>query len=46
MLRTLSIVFYATIFTLLANLVWADCEAYRNLEGKAWVDKAGFGIHM
>ncbi len=32
MLRTLSIVFYAIIFTLLANLVWADCEAYRNLE--------------
>ena len=36
--RTLSIVFYMIIFTLLANPVWADCEAYRNLEGRTWVD--------
>jgi hypothetical protein len=32
--RTLSFVFYVLIFTLLGNSAWADCEAYRNLEGK------------
>jgi kynurenine formamidase len=36
--RTLSFVFYAIIFTFFANPVWADCEAYRNLDGRAWVD--------
>ena len=30
--RTLSFVFHVIIFTLLANPVWADCEAYRNLD--------------
>jgi hypothetical protein len=36
--RTLSFVFYVITFTLLANPVWADCEVYRNLEGRTWVD--------
>jgi hypothetical protein len=30
--HTLSFVFHVIIFTLLANPVWADCEAYRNLD--------------
>ena len=36
--RIWSFVFYVITFTLLANPVWADCEVYRNLEGRTWVD--------
>ncbi len=38
MLCTLFLVLHVTTFTLLANPVWADCEAYRDLAGRVWVD--------
>jgi kynurenine formamidase len=31
-------VFFSFVFTWFAGPVWADCEAYRSLEGKSWVD--------
>ena len=36
--RALSFVPFLLVSTLTASPVWADCEAYRSLEGKSWVD--------